>query len=96
MPDLAMQLIADEEIICTITGNVRISKRTPLSHDTKIEWGEVHDIFKATGGVPIKRGEITTLEDAEDDLLELGAALYSGTRTRWGVRYEVMYGGTKR
>lgn len=94
MPDLAMRLIADEEVICTIIGDTRVGKRSPLSHDTNIKWREVHD-DKTKGGVPIKVGEKTTLGDAEEDLLELGKALYSGTRTRWGVCYELIYRGAK-
>ena len=91
MPDLAMQLIANEEVICTIIGDARASKRNPLSHDTKIKWKLVYD-DKTSGGVSIKRGDITTLEDAEEDLLELGAALYSGTKTKYGVCCELRQG----
>lgn len=94
MPDLAMQLIADEEVIFTIIGDAKASKSNPLNHDTEVKWEEVYD-KKNTRGVSIKRGQITTLGDAEEELLELGGALYSGTRTKWGVCYEIRRGRAK-
>jgi len=86
--ELLMQLLADEKVVCTLAGEADVSRKGPLCHDTMVQWKNITD--KTGGGAPIRAGDRKTVGDAEESLLDLGAALYAGTGTEYMICYGTM------